>query len=69
MFLRSNLYIFCLRLDKFWVFGVDEIIEMNDIGNMFKKIDVKGFFGGYYILIKEGEFFFLNENCVYKLVL
>lgn len=50
-----------------WVIDDNEIFEMNDIGNMLKKFDVKGLFCGYYILIKKGELFFLNENCVYKL--
>lgn len=67
--LRSNLHISCLRSDKFWVSGVDEIIEMNDIGNMLKKIDVKGSSGGHHTLTKEGELLFLNENRVYKLAL
>lgn len=66
---RSNLHISCLRSDKLWVSGVDEIVEMNDIGNMLKKIDVKGSSGGHHTLTKEGDLLFLNEDRVYKLTL
>lgn len=52
-----------------WASDNNEIIEMDDIGNIRKKIDVKGSSGGYHTLTKEGDLLFLNEKCVYKFAL
>lgn len=67
--LSSNFHISCLRSDQLWASGVNQIIEMNDIGNILKKLDVKGSSGGHHTLTKKGELLFLNENRVYKLAL
>lgn len=67
-FIFDIFYIFCKRLDRLWVFGVDGILEMDEIGNILKKFDVKDVFCGNYIVINKGEFLFFKENCVYKFI-
>lgn len=64
---RSNFHISCQRSARLWATDDNEIFEMNDIGNMLKKLDVKGSSCGHHTLTKKGELLFLNENRVYKL--
>lgn len=62
-------HIFCKSSNILWASTDDGIVEIDEIGNILRKLDILKKFSGEHTLTKNGELLFLKKNCVYKLAL
>lgn len=61
--------IFCVILNRLWVSDLLKIIEFDEIGYVFRKLDIGYRRGCSFVVIINGDFFFLRDGNVYILIL